>query len=223
MTHEAMPRRALLKRFAGIGAGAALISMPVGLLVPATAEAADRKDPVVDPHPTSLNGWALADKTDAGQGVWSCSVPGTGFSIDTRLGMVEILLVHAIRRWHYEIETLREGEVIGWRPVAELDSKGPESNQASGTAVAIRPAAYGKGLKGGLTDAQTQTVRSILDDCGGIVRWGGDDETPYEALFYIDTPPAAVAARSVTSPLGKAAGRLRTWNQAPGMGAGAAA
>ncbi|MFJ4001530.1 hypothetical protein [Streptomyces parvus] len=225
MTPEAMPRRALLKRIAGISAGAALISTPVALLAPATATAAEAGVPnrAADTHPTSANGWALVDRTDADQGVWSCSVPGTGFSIDTRIGTVETLLVHVIRRWHYEIEMLREGEVIGWRPIAELDVKGPESNQASGTAVAIRPGAYVKGLSGGLTQAQRQTVRSILDDCGGTVRWGGDDSAPYEGLFYISTPPGTAAVRSTTCPLGKAAGRLRSWNRTPGMGAGATA
>ncbi|KUF16277.1 hypothetical protein AT728_18260 [Streptomyces silvensis] len=153
--------------------------------------------------------------------MWSCSVPGAGFGIDTRLGAVETLLVHVIRRWHYEIETLRGHEVIGWRPIEELDHSEPESNQASGTAVAIRPGAYGQGLSGGLTKTQRETVRSILDDCSGIIRWGGDDRIPYEALFYLDAPPGTAAVRSATSPLGKAADKLRNWNRTPGLGAGA--
>ncbi|MGW7086585.1 hypothetical protein ACWGH2_24215 [Streptomyces sp. NPDC054871] len=225
MTHEAMPRRELLKRIAGIGAGAAVISLPAGLLLPAPATAAesDSQDNAAGSHPTSLNGWALANRANTGQGVWSCPVPGTGFSVDTRLGMVETVLVHAIRRWNYEIETLRKGEVIGWRPIADLDPKGPESNQASGTAVTIRPGAYGKGIRGGLSKAQRHTVRSILDDCGGALRWGGNDSTPYEALFYISTPPGTTAARSITSPLGKAADRLRVLSQTPGKGAGTSA
>lgn len=225
MIDEEMPRRVLLKRLAGISAGAALIATPAGLLVPAPAAAATSTPPSDAPraHPTSANGWALVDQANSAQGVWSCSVAGTGFAVDTRLGVVETLLVHAIRRWHYEIETLRKAEVIGWRPIAEIDPTGSESNQASGTAVAIRPGAYAKGIQGGLTKAQQMTVRSILDDCDGIVRWGGDDKIPYEGLFYISTPPGKAIVRSTNSPLGKAAHRLKSWSQTPGKGAGATA
>ncbi|MEU6144261.1 hypothetical protein ABZ848_28420 [Streptomyces sp. NPDC047081] len=227
MTHKSVARRAVLKRFAGVGAGAALVSASGGLLVPAHAAergaGAGQSAPVPGEYATSANGWALADKVNAGQGVWSRPVSGTGFTLDTRLGAVETVLVHIVRRWHYEIETLREGEVVGWRPIGELDADSPESNQASGTAVAIRPGAYVKGVQGNLTKIQRETIESILDDCGDVVRWGGRDRTPYEALFYIATPPSEEETRPTHHPVEKLARKLRGWNRAPGLGAGAVA
>ncbi|MEU3146135.1 hypothetical protein [Streptomyces sp. NPDC006999] len=227
MTQKSVPRRAVLKRVAGAGAGTALLSASGGLLVPAhAAEAGDgagRPAEVSGAHPVSRNGWALADEVDVGQGVWSRPVSGTGFALDTRLGAVETVLVHIVRRRHYEIETLREGEVAGWRPIGELDADGPESNQASGTAVAIRPDAYVKGVAGGLTRTQRKTVDSILEDCGSVIRWGGRDRTPYEALFYIDVPPSKEERRPAGHPVEKLADTLRRWNRTPGVGAGSAA
>ncbi|MET9252312.1 hypothetical protein [Streptomyces sp. NPDC003717] len=227
MTEKSLPRRAVLKRVAGMGAGVALLSAPGGLLVPAHAAEADRgagraPEPL-DAHRTSRNGWALADGVGSAQGVWSRPVSGTGFTLDTRLGAVETVLVHIVRRWHYEIETLRADEVVGWRPLAELDADGPESNQASGTAVAIRPGAYVKGARGGLTEVQRRTVDSILRDCGDVVRWGGRDRTPYEALFYVDVPPTKGKRRPADHPVDRLADKLRRWNRTPGVGAGAAA
>jgi|SRR4051794_8870870 hypothetical protein len=226
MTQKSVARRAVLKRFAGVGAGAAVISTSGGLLVPAHAAegatGAGQSTAVPGEYPTSGNGWALADQVNAGQGVWSRPVSGTGFTLDTRLGVVETVLVYIVRRWHYEIETLREGEVVGWRPIGELDGDSPESNQASGTAVAIRPDAYVKGVRGNLTKIQRETVGSILDDCGSVVRWGGRDRTPYEALFYIATPPSE-ETRPANHPVERLAEKLRGWNRAPGLGAGAVA
>ncbi|ANS65426.1 hypothetical protein SLINC_3202 [Streptomyces lincolnensis] len=226
MTPSSVPRRAMLRGLAGAGAGAALVSVSGGLLVPAhAAEAADGAGPAAGTpgdFPASLNGWPLADRTNAGLGVWSRPVSGAGFTLDIRLGMVETVLVHIVRRWHYEIETLRKGEVVGWRPIGELDAAAPESNQASGTAVAIRPDAYVKGVRGGLTKIQRDTVESILEDVGDVVRWGGHDRTPYEALFYIATPPSQ-ETRPADRPVAELADKLRGWNQTPGLGAGSAA
>ncbi|WP_041985471.1 hypothetical protein [Streptomyces sp. AcH 505] len=220
MTQQAMPRRAMLMRLAGIGAGAALVSASGGLLVPAAAaENEGQRTQEPRKHPATPNGWLVADSANTDQGVWSRPVSGAGFTVATRLGMVETVLVHVVRRWHYEIETLRAGEVVGWRPLTGLDAGHPEANQASGTAVTIRPGSYVKGARGGLTQPQRSVVRDILDDCGGLVRWGGDDDVPYEALFYIDIPPNA-AARSGGGALVKLADKVRGWNQTPGLGAG---
>lgn len=216
----------MLRGIAGVGAGAALVSASGGLLVPAhAAEAAPGAGPAAGTpggFPASLNGWPLADRVNAAQGVWSRPVSGAGFTLDARLGMVETVLVHIVRRWHYEIETLREGEVVGWRPIGELDAAAPESNQASGTAVAIRPDAYVKGVRGGLTKIQRDVVESILDDVGDVVRWGGHDRTPYEALFYVATPPSQ-ETRPADRPVAELADKLRGWNRTPGLGAGSAA
>ncbi|MFW6690384.1 hypothetical protein [Streptomyces sp. MAR4 CNX-425] len=209
----------MLKQLGGVSAGAALAATAGGWPLPALA--APRPTEAAGGPLLSANGWPIASEANAGQAVWTRPVSGTGFTLDTRIGRAETVLVHVVRRWHYEIETLRDGEVTGWTPIGRLDADSPESNLASGTAVAIRPGAYPRGTRGNLLGWQERTVRDILADCDGLVRWGGDDEVPYEALFYLDTPlPRDSGHPAAGGELAGLESRIRGWNAAPGRGAG---
>ncbi|OLZ67881.1 hypothetical protein AV521_23110 [Streptomyces sp. IMTB 2501] len=168
----------------------------------------------------STNGWEMEKQTDAGGSIWTCDVAGTPgpLTVAVRAGDVATVLTHVIRRFNYEIDALgtksEAPALLGWiHPGKVRDSALPESNQASGTAVVIRPTWYTPGAQGGFTDAQKDTVRDILAECEGVVRWGGDDRRPYEGLFSIDVKPGDVR-------LAKIAGRIRGWNETPGEGAG---
>ncbi|MFJ8440060.1 hypothetical protein [Kitasatospora griseola] len=79
-----------------------------------------------------------------------------------------------------------------------------ESNQSSGTAVQIRPGSYPSGVRGGFYPLEVLTIRDILADCEGVVRWGGDDRVPDESLFYVDVAPTTGGSR--TSPGSSASG-----------------
>ncbi|MEE1928488.1 hypothetical protein V1J52_09835 [Streptomyces sp. TRM 70351] len=163
----------------------------------------------------SPNGWEMEKVADAGGSVWTRPVAGTPLhGVAVRLGDVETVLVHVIRRFHYEADTLREGDVIGWRRPGTVRKGMPEGNQASGTAVQIRPGHYPDGASGGLFPDQRLVIRDILAELDGVVRWGGDDEVPHEALFYLDVPPD-------DGGLARVAARLRRWRATPGKGAGA--
>jgi hypothetical protein len=59
------------------------------------------------------------------------------------------VLVHVIRRYHYELDTLEQGEVVGFRSPGPLVI-GPETDYAFGTAVAIRPGSRPAGVAGGM-------------------------------------------------------------------------
>ncbi|WP_225877402.1 M15 family metallopeptidase [Streptomyces resistomycificus] len=124
---------------------------------------------------------------------------------------METILVHVVRRFHYEIEALRPGDVIGYRTPST--TKGYETNHASGTAIDIRPDCYPAGVRGGFFAPQLAVVRDLLADCEGVVRWGGDFTTPDESHFQIDVPPASPEVKRV-------ADKLRSWNATPGDGAG---
>lgn len=163
--------------------------------------------------PVSANGWPIAAAPDDGGSVWTRPVPGTGFGVEVAIGDVETILVHVVRRFHYEIEALRDGDVTGYR--APATTKGYETNHASGTAVDIRPDCYPAGVKGGFFAPQAAVIRDILADCEGVVKWGGDFTTPDESHFQIDVPPTSPAVRRV-------ADKLRAWNASPGEGAGVA-
>ncbi|MGW2387448.1 M15 family metallopeptidase [Streptomyces sp. NPDC001658] len=161
----------------------------------------------------SANGWPIAAAPDDGGSVWTRPVPGTGFGVAVAIGDVETILVHVVRRFHYEIEALRAGDVIGYR--APATTKGYETNHASGTAVDIRPDCYPAGVRGGFFAPQAAVIRDILADCEGVVKWGGDFATPDESHFQIDVPPTSPA-------VGRVADKLRAWNASPGEGAGIA-
>ncbi|WLW53912.1 M15 family metallopeptidase [Streptomyces sp. YU58] len=161
----------------------------------------------------SANGWPIAAAPDDGGSVWTRPVPGTGFGVAVAIGDVETILVHVVRRFHYEVEALRDGDVIGYR--APATTKGYETNHASGTAVDIRPDCYPAGVKGGFFAPQAAVIRDILADCEGVVKWGGDFTTPDESHFQIDVPPTSPEVKRV-------ADKFRAWNASPGEGAGVA-
>ncbi|MGP3952851.1 hypothetical protein [Streptomyces sp. 7N604] len=196
-------RRAVVKGAAVIGAVAAM-----GSFAPGTASATPKAEP--KKPPTSANGWPLEKEANHISTVWTRPVAGTGLKVDVRIGDVELILVHVIRRFHYEVEQIQRIDLAGWRDIGKLRKGLPESNLASGTAVQIRP---GAGAKGGLFPSQELTLRDILADCEGVVRWGGDDSEVDESLFYIDAGPNDERVRKV-------ADKLRRWDATPGQGAG---
>ncbi|MFC4470415.1 hypothetical protein ACFPH6_38995 [Streptomyces xiangluensis] len=203
-----LPRRAVVK-----GAGVIAATAAVGSLAPATAVAAPASAPLSAPRkkaPTSANGWTLEQEANHVSTVWTRPVSGTGLEVDVRIGDVEAILLHVVRRFHYEVEQLPRIDLAGWQPIGGLGKDRPESNLASGTAVRIRP---GAGASGSLFPLQVLTVRDILADCDGVVRWGGDDSPVDESLFYIDRGPDDEQVRGL-------ADRLRRGEATPGRGAG---
>ncbi|MFI7359219.1 twin-arginine translocation signal domain-containing protein [Streptomyces avidinii] len=203
---NAMTRRSVVKGAAALGVAAGL-----GTLVPGTAAAAP-KSGQEEPKklPTSANGWTIEKEANHVSTVWTRPVAGTGLQVDVRIGDVEAILVHVIRRFHYEVEQISRVDLVGWREIGGLRKDRPESNLASGTAVRIRP---GASAKGGFFAPQELVLRDILADCEGVVRWGGDDKRVDESLFYIDCGPADERVR-------KTADKLRAWEEMPGAGAG---
>ncbi|MFI6623590.1 hypothetical protein [Streptomyces sp. NPDC050528] len=163
----------------------------------------------------SKNGWEMERVADAGGTVWTRPVVGTPLAgVRVRLGDVETVLVHVVRRFHYEVDALRAGDVAGWSAPSKVRKGLAESNLASGTAVRIRPGSYPFGARGGFFPDQLLVIRDILAELAGVVRWGGDDRRPDEALFYVDVRPGDPR-------LAEVARTLRGWSDEPGKGAGA--
>ncbi|MGW3195359.1 hypothetical protein ACWDBD_12375 [Streptomyces sp. NPDC001118] len=237
MSHTEPTRRHALITAMGVTAAATLVSAGF-LSVPAVAASQPGPDPVKNDElkealrslearrrrlltgRPSANGGEMEKETDAGGSIWTCDVAGTPgpLTVAVRAGDVATVLTHVIRRFNYEIDGLgtknEAPALLGWtHPGNVRNSALPESNQASGTAVVIRPTWYTPGAQGGFTDVQKDTVRDILAECEGVVRWGGDDRRPYEGLSFIDVKPGDVR-------LAKIASRMRGWNETPGEGAG---
>ncbi|WP_405777291.1 hypothetical protein [Streptomyces sp. NBC_01538] len=154
----------------------------------------------------SANGWPVLTQAT------EYDIEGSGQSVRLADGDASVLLLHVARRFHYEIDELRKGDVHGHRSSGAV--RAPyESNHLSGTALAIRPEAYPVGVKGGLYPRELAIVRDILTELDGAVRWGGDFETPKESHFEIALRPGHPKLKGV-------ARKIRGWNDSPGEGAG---
>lgn len=161
-------RRAALGRAGGLLAVAGLGAIPGSalLVTPAYADPSpkvperddiqktlrrlkEEQDKIFTGKP-SPNGWEMEKLADRGGSVWTRPVPGTEVNgAAVRLAEVENLLFHVVRRFHYEIDLLRKGDVTGWEEPGKVHKGLPEGNLASGTAIRIRPGHYPAGPKGG--------------------------------------------------------------------------
>ncbi|WP_329051963.1 hypothetical protein OG873_21425 [Streptomyces violaceus] len=229
-----LSRRALFGRLAAVGGAVGVAALPVAALPVShflSQAYADAHNPIparvrdalrsaqdrtrrVQAGSRSHNGWEMENVADDGGTVYTRPVPGTPLKdVAVRMGDVETLLVHLVRRFHYEVDALRRDDVVGWHDPSGVGKGRPESNLASGTAVRIRPGFYPSGARGGFSPQQEVVIRDILAELDGVVRWGGDDRTPDESLFSVDV-------RLGDQRLARVAARIRGWQLEPGAGAG---
>jgi hypothetical protein len=197
-------RRAVL--VTGLGLAGALWVVGTG-----TADAATGADGTWTRSSTQ-NGWKVAAGADPT--IETSRIEGSNVSVALQSGAAETFLLYVARRFHYEIHSLSTGDITGHTTSRKVGAAF-ESNYLSGTAVAIRPALYPAGVKGGFFPNELVVIRDILADCEGAVRWGGDEQTVVkESHFQIDVPPDDALLR-------KLAAKLDSWATTPGAGAGA--
>jgi hypothetical protein len=169
---------------------------------------------------TSENGWPI--QNGLGNPIPAHKIQGSDAIVAVLPGAVATVLGHVARRFHYEIDTLRTGDLRGHTTDRTVTAPF-ESNYLSGTAIAIFAHRYPVGVRGGLFPHEEKVVRDILAECHGVVRWGGDNRTaPQESHFQIDVAPGdsrldQVAARIDVSDVGApadpfASDRLRAAN-----------
>ncbi len=176
-------RRTVLRAGVGLALAAGVTPAFAGI---AHADPARDRLAQVRPGPVSANGWPIERAPDAGGSVWTREIEGTGLLVATAIGDARTVLTHVIRRYHYEIATLKPGEVIGFRPYDRLP-RGYQTNHASGTAIDIRPNAFPEGTRGGFLQSELTVIHSILDDSHGVLSWAGDRSD--EAHFHIAVGP----------------------------------
>ncbi|WP_314247865.1 hypothetical protein [Streptomyces sp. DSM 40907] len=154
----------------------------------------------------SANGWPVLSTAP------TQLIEGSEVSVPLLDGDVATILLHLARRFHYEIDTLRQGEVTG-HTASRTVAADYESNHLSGTAIAIRPSFYPIGMRDGLYRHELVVIRDILAELDGTVAWGGDAKTPKESHFHIALRPGHPKIKGV-------ARKIRGWNDTPGQGAG---
>ncbi|WP_380168362.1 hypothetical protein [Jannaschia sp. R86511] len=107
-------------------------------------------------------------------------------------GPAATVLLHAVRRFAYEVDTLRPGDVVSLTPDRQVLS--PErSNLLSGTAVHIRPGSFPRGTDGNLFPEQLTVLEDITAEAGGVLAWGGHLDVPDQGLLYVDVRPSSPA------------------------------
>lgn len=148
------------------------------------------------------NGWPVLD---AGT---SCRIEGSNQSVSLADGDAATILLYVVRRFNYEIDTLRDGEITGHTADRAI-AQPYESNYLSGTAIAIRPALYPAGAGGLLYPNELAVIRNILAKLEGVVAWGGDEAQPKESHFQIAYEPGHSAIKSMAL-------NIREWDAAPG-------
>jgi hypothetical protein len=193
---NSVSRRRLLGAAAATGVAMATATGAAG-----AAQAAPTKS-VTWKRDWSANGWPVL--RSAG---WH-NIEGSGQSVALADGHAAVILTYVARRFHYEIDQLRAGDVHGHSTLTRLAAP-YESNYLSGSALAIRPLAYPVGVRGGLYPRETVVIRDILAELEGVVAWGGDFDLPKESHFEIAYRPAD---RRVAS----AAERISGWADSPG-------
>jgi hypothetical protein len=190
-----MSRRRFLGAAAAVtGTAAAAAMVPSGAAQAAPARAGSWHGR------RSANGWPVL-----AQAGWQ-AIEGSGQQVRLAGGDAAVILTYVARRFHYEIDQLRPGDVHGHATSLRVEES-YESNYLSGSALAIRPQAYPVGVQGGLYPAELVVVRDILAELDGAVAWGGDFHRPKESHFEIayrpGHPGVEGAVRKIT---GSAAG-----------------
>lgn len=135
----------------------------------------------------SQNGYRANDRSL----IASYKVPGGKISM--RKGDVATVLSYVANRFHSEVEPLKWPGNWGY---AERKIRGGSSlsNHASGTAIDLNAPAHYLGARGTFSAKQVRAIRRILNDCGGVIRWGGDYRGRKDEMhFEINAGTAAVA------------------------------
>lgn len=147
----------------------------------------------------SQNGWKANDRSL----IASYAVGGGKIAI--RKGDVATVLVYVAKRFHSEVEKLVYPGNWGY---AERPIRGSStiSNHASGTAIDLNAPRHPLGKQGTFSKSQVRKIRKILNDCGGVVRWGGDYRNRKDEMhFEINAGSARVreVARAIRPGKGK--------------------
>jgi len=142
---------------------------------------------------TSQNGWpASSDKRAIGvDGAWS--IRGAQFPGGVVAGPVATVLGYVADQFHQRVEPLVAGWCWGW---AWRDIRGSTglSNHASGTAIDVNAPRHPLGSVGTFTTGQAASIRAILAEVGGTVRWGGDYSGRRDEMHFEIVASAATVA-----------------------------
>lgn len=194
-----LARRTLIRAGAAVGAVVALTLTTSTSALAKVGDLPDTRRKILDRFTArrnrtysgrrTANGWAAELRPDAGGGVWTREVAGAAVVVALQDGAPRTLLEYVIRRFHLEIHELGRDDVVGF--ATDVPARGPASNHASGTAIHLLPRTYPAGATDGMFDHQVLVVRDILEQCDGLIGWGGDLTPRCQGLFYLTAEPTS--------------------------------
>lgn len=122
---------------------------------------------------TSQNGWTVdtsGARQDRGPLVRDVTVPNGVLA-----GDVAVVFRWLAREYESRVERLVKGTCWGWY-VKKIEGSSSISNHASGTAVDFNADAHpmGQDPASSFSAKKIAACRAIVDEAGGVLRWGGD-------------------------------------------------
>lgn len=132
----------------------------------------------------------------------SRTVPGTGVRLNVANGDAGDVLMHVADEFNRRVENVDQtgpsGEPDDWG-YAHRNIRGSStsiSNHASATAIDLNADSHPRGDANTFTPAQVNEIHNIVNETGGVVRWGGDyQHAPVDSMhFEIVGTPDQVAA-----------------------------
>lgn len=140
----------------------------------------------------SQNGWVASAAVPLDRS----PIPGTSVRIPqgVRTGGVATVLHYVAREFHTRVEPLIPGHCWGFA-YREVRGGSALSNHASGTAIDLNAPAHPLGRSGTFNPSQVATIREILSEVEGVVRWGGDYRSRKDEMHFEINASAATVAR----------------------------
>lgn len=142
---------------------------------------------------SSYNGWnASQSKNEIGIDPHARARGTTiEFPGGVKAGDVSTVLMYFAGEFHRRVQPLGEGcWGFNYRKNRNANNL---SCHSSGTAIDLNAPKHPNGSRGTFTAAQVKTIRAILAECSGVLRWGGDFHgTPDEMHVEVNANAAAV-------------------------------
>lgn len=144
--------------------------------------------------PTAQNGWpASGDKKVIGVDA-NFAVAGVKFPGGVKAGDASVVLGYVAQQFHNRVEKLVQGWCWGYSFREIRGTSTQLSNHAAAAAIDVNAPKHPLGKRGTFNAAQVREINAIVNECGGVVRWGGVYSRPDEMHFELVGSTAQVAA-----------------------------
>jgi hypothetical protein len=120
------------------------------------------------------NGWPAGTPEQIG-GLDNSYVPGTNVKVAPGVlkGDVAYVLFYFAEQFNKRVEKLKPGWCWGYNYRQVRGSTTDLSNHSAGCAIDLNAPAHPLGAVGTFSASQVATIKAILAECGGVLRWGG--------------------------------------------------